>query len=231
MLRPELRSWLRFRLGDKHPTNPIFTDAELNLILEAEAKELQSQVNVVDPNPYTETLYGDLTAGVKTYLIPTNYRSPGIRELALLVGSEYVSIGKDDFNELNRPPNSRSTSPVPASATSASANRYSLGGGLLKLKVAPAATLLLGMRMEFCAQVSFSASDTKVIELPLELHSCIYLNAAHKLGPTVGDNGDANDKMSQKIFDKWAEGFKSTIGIDGPRIVRAGTNKDEWVRE
>lgn len=233
MLRPELRSLLRFRLGDKHPTNPIFTDADLNNVLEQEAKELQNQVNVVDPNPYTNTLYGDLTVNVRTYSIPANYRSPGVRELALLVGGAYVPIVKDDFNELNRPFNGqRNVDPVPASSSSASDNRYSLGGGLIKLKTAPTATLLLGMRIEYCAQVSFSDSDSVVVQLPLELHNCIWLMAAHKLGPSIGDNGDANEKMAEKIFNRWAEGFKTTIGVDGPQIVRVGNhNKDSWSRE
>lgn len=233
MTRAQMRSWLRFRLGDKHPTNPIFTDAQLNEILEQEAKELQSLVNITDPNPYTNTLYGDLTANIRTYSLPSNYRSPGVREVALLVSGVYTPIGKDDFNELNRGPSSqRSTDPVPASSSSSSINRFSIGGGLIKLKTAPSATLSLGIRMEYCAHVTFGDSDSTVVQLPLELHSCVWLMAAHKLGPSIGDNGDENEKMAEKIYTKWAEGFKTTIGVDGPQIVRVGGhNKDSWVRE
>jgi len=232
MTRAQMRFWLRFRLGDKHPTNPIFTDAELNDILEAEAKELQSLINATDPNPYTNTLYGDLTVNVRNYLLPTNYRSPGIRELALLTDGVYVPISRDEYTELNRSKDGRSSNPVPASSSADNVNRYSIGGGMLRLKTAPSTSVTLGMRIEFCANVTFDDDDIITIPVPVELHSCIYLMAAHKLGPTIGDNTDANEKMAMNIYGRWADGFKTTIGVDGPQITRVGNHiKDGWIRE
>lgn len=225
MLRSQMRKALRFRLGDMHPTNPIFSDDNLNVSLEESARELQNWVNLVDPNPYVDIQYGDLTQNKTIYILPTNYRSPGVREVALLVNNKYVPIGRREFIKLN------ATNAASETSTENS-NKYSIGGGIIKLQNPPTNDLALGMRMEYSAVVSFNDSDIVTIQLPLELHKCVYLLSLVELSPIVGVDTSKIYENVEKKFLRWAEGFKSTIGPDGEQInTVGGHNRLNWDKD
>lgn len=219
MTRAQLRQFLRSKVRDLSPTNPIFSDSDLNVVLSNAARILQNWVNAVDPNPYTATLVGDITASVDIYALPGDYRSPGIRTLELLIDGSYVEIGRQEFSEftiaVRRNPD--------FATVSTSAKKYAIGGGILKLKYMPTVSVTAGMRMIYSASVTFGDDDTTVIALPLELHDCIYLLGAFLIVQDADDK-DAQEfyKMARVIFDEWAKGFKTTIGLDGEQINHVG---------
>lgn len=234
MTRAQLRAFLRSRLADKHPTNPRFSDSDLNLSLLDSAKIIQNWVALVDPNPVYDIVFGDFTANERDYLLPGGYRSPGVREVAILTSGAagtgvYTSIEKMDPNELNRGPLAvRADESVNTDTTQA----YCIIGNKIRFKIAPTQSVFGGYRMEHATDVSFG-DDTSIIQLPLALHSCVYLHSAYMLSPDLGDtNPERHLKAAENIYKIWADAFRLTIGVDVARITRVGDRvKDSWIRE
>jgi len=223
MTRAQLRRFTRSKLGDMHPTSPKFLDSDINLCLLNKARQIQNWVNVTDPNPYVQTLYGDLVSGQKSYPLPSDYRSPGVREVALLQSGVYVPIDRAEFN-VNNKEVAREVNITGA------VNKYSIGGGVIKLKIAPTANQVAGIRIEYSALVTFGDDDDAIIQLPLELHDCVYLLVTADLSQDLGYLGYKDYYTQAKlIYDGWAEGFKTTIGPDKERISNVGgLNKRDW---
>lgn len=232
MTRAQLRRFLRSKLGDMHPTNPIFSDSDLNLALLMAGRLVQNWVNAVDPNPYCNTLIGDITINTTLYTLPGNYRSPGIRLLELLESGSWKEIGRQEFNDLDTDASRAASN----SSNSTNDKKYAIGGKLLRLKYNPTATVSGGMRMTYSAHVNFTDDDdNSVLQLPIELDPCIYRLAAYELCPDIGaDRVDVESHYTaaEKIFDKWAAGFKTTIGKDGEQINHVGGHvRTQWSRD
>lgn len=227
MTRGQIRSFLRSKLGDKHPTNPIFSDSDLNLIILNATRILQNRVNKVDPNPYCVIQYNDLVANIDLYALPANYRSPGVADVWQLIGGKYVRLTGNNPNIVNRDVNSATRfGNTPASDAP---NVYAIRGGRIRLKIPPTANLVNGLKMEYAAHVSY-ADDDSVPQLPLELHDCIYLKAAMLLNPDQGENNSSDLKAQyDEIYKDWADGFRLTMGTDQAQFGNVGNlDKKNW---
>lgn len=218
MTRAQLRRFLRSKIRDMHPTSPIFTDSDLNLVLLSGARILQNWVNAIDPNPYTNVLVGDTYTDLDMYALPGDYRSPGIRTLEILQNGVYVEIPRQEFSEFTLKARRN-----PDASSLTTANKYAIGGGIIKLKNPPNPGLSEGMRITYSATVTFGDDDDAVIQLPLELHDCIYLIAASLIIQDIDDKESSDQyKLARAIYDEWAKGFRTTIGLDGEQINHVG---------
>lgn len=228
MIRLQLRRFLRSKLGDMHPTNPIFTDSDLNLALLNAGRELQNWVNAVDPNPYCVTQTGDITINVSLYTLPPDYRSPGVRLVELLESNSWKTLGRQEFNDVD------TDAARTVDNNTVYNKKYSVGGKLIRLKTVPTATVVSGIRMTYAALVTFKDDDdNSTLQLPLELMPCVYRLAAFELSPDIGDEkAQTHYDAAEKKFTKWAEGFKTTIGKDGEQINHVGGHaRTSWSRD
>lgn len=222
MNRGQSRAFLRSKLGDRHPTNPTFSDSTLNLTLLTAARLLQNRVNVVDPNPYTKTAYADLVNGVDTYSLPGDYRSPGERIVKRLIDGEYQRVTRIQFTSMDKL--------LGSTEQSESNTGYSIGGKLIQIFPTPTADLVNGLKITYAAQVTYADdSDSSVPQLPLEILNCVHLVAFTLICSDIGLNGDDETRLVDKIIKEWAEGFKSSHGVDGNQIESlGGHNRIGW---
>jgi hypothetical protein len=209
---------LRSKIRDLSTTNPDWSDGDLNILLLHSAWHVQDIVNLIDPNPYTTIKYNDLVAGQYLYALPNNYRSPGVREVAIKSGDSYVPIRRYEAVKADE---------VRAGTTLPNASegiRYAISFGQLEIIPTPTSNIVDGIRMVFSTTIAMDDDDA-VPQLPLSLHPCIYLDAAMMIAPDSDDPAfDQYDKLMKRYTDAYHASFKVVNNLDVPAIEGVGGN-------
>lgn len=202
----QLRKNLRSKIRDLDTANPDWSDSDLNIVLGESALLVQDFVNGVDPNPYTVTMYNDLVNGQSMYALPSNYRSPGIREAAIMAsaGGSYSPMVRRENVVIDEARAGNNTG-----ASNTGKPLYSISHGILELLAVPTSNVTAGLRLIFSSTIAM-ADDDAIPQLPLSLHSCIVLEAAIFLSP---DTDDPDFEKYIKVRDHRYKTFKDSFKV------------------
>lgn len=225
-----LRRMARSKLGDLHPTLPIYSDADYNTALRHSAYYIQARLAKVNSVPYTALTVTTLTASIGDYPLPPDLTTPGVRRVYTLSNGVYTPATLRNLEDLEDTVRDAAVAQVGEDPTTVATQvQYAVDGDYIVISPVPTATTANGLRIRYAAVVTM-VDDNAIPQLPLVLHPAIYLHTAAVLAPQQ-DDSLVKTLASQynEIITTFIDAFKNRFGNEPEQVESVGgVDKIGW---